>query len=265
MENVVRKSHMARRGKRLGLLLVGHGTRDAGGVSEFLALADQVAGRLPNVLVRPGFLELAEPSIRDAVEAITSRNVDAIVVVPALLFAAGHAKRDIPCAIDEALAGGREVPYVQAQHLGTHEQLIALSHRRFQKATSHLAPIPDDETMLLLIGRGSRDKDANAEMLEFSKLRQRRCGSRHVTTTFFAMAAPSFEVTIQDLQQRPFRRIVVQPHLLFSGQIMAQIVAMVGQANRRTSDQVWIICEHLGPSSWLAGVVVDRFMQALTP
>ena len=86
MENVVRESNMARRGQRLGLLLVGHGTRDARGVSEFLSLADQVAGRLPNVFVRPGFLELAEPTIRDAVEAITSRGVDAIVVVPALIF-----------------------------------------------------------------------------------------------------------------------------------------------------------------------------------
>ena len=147
MENVVRESNMARRGQRLGLLLVGHGTRDARGVSEFLSLADQVAGRLPNVFVRPGFLELAEPTIRDAVEAITSRGVDAIVVVPALLFAAGHAKRDIPQAMDELLAGGREIPHVQAQHLGTHEHLIALSRRRFQEATSDLAPIPDDETM----------------------------------------------------------------------------------------------------------------------
>jgi len=44
---------------------------------------------------------------------------------------------------------------------------------------------------------------------------------------------------------------------------MAQIVARIGQANRETFDQEWLRSEHLGPSSWIARVVVDRFMQAL--
>jgi hypothetical protein len=44
---------------------------------------------------------------------------------------------------------------------------------------------------------------------------------------------------------------------------MAQIVARVGRANRETSDQEWLLSEHLGLSSWLAREVVDRFMQAL--
>ena len=263
VDSVDFESNMALRGKRPGLLLVGHGTRDARGVSEFLSLADQVAGRLPNVLVRPGFLELAVPSIRDAVEDIGSGDVDVMVVVPALLFAAGHAKRDIPRAVDDAL-GQLQLPCVQAQHFGTHEQLIALSHRRFLDATSHLPSIPDDLTMLLLIGRGSRDEDAKAEMLEVSRLRQQLSGVRHVTTSFFAMSDPGLEVTIADLQQRPFRRIVVQPHLLFYGQIMAQIADMVTAANLQSSDQEWVGCEHLGPSSGLAQVVVNRFMQALT-
>ncbi len=264
VEKVVRESNVGLAGRRLGLLLVGHGTRDARGVSEFLALADQVAGRLPNVLVRPGFLEFSAPTVGDAVEAIASRGVDSMVVVPALLFAAGHAKRDIPRVIKEALLGRSEVPFVRAEHFGTHEQLIELSHRRYQEATSELARISDDETMLLLIGRGSRDRDANAEMLEFSKLRQHLGNLPHVTTAFFAMADPSFELTIQELQRRPFRRIVVQPHLLFFGQIMAQIVDRVNAANLQKSDQEWVVCEHLGRSSWLAQVVIDRFIQALT-
>ena len=213
VENVIHQSRAALRGQRLGLLLVGHGTRDARGVGEFLTLADKVARYLPDILVRPGFLELADPTVRDGIEAIAAHGVETIVVVPALLFAAGHIKRDIPRAIDEVLCD-QPVPYVQAQHLGTHERLIALSQQRYREATSHLTPIPDDETMLLLIGRGSQDGYANAEMLEFSELRQHQDGLRHVTTTFFAMAEPSFEVTIQELQQRPFRRIVVQPHLL---------------------------------------------------
>jgi sirohydrochlorin ferrochelatase len=210
-------------------------------------------------------LELSQPTIGEAVEAIASHGVDSLVVVPALLFAAGHAKRDIPCAIEEALVGRRlDVPFVQSLHFGTHEGLIQLSRQRYLEATSQLAQIPDDETMLLLIGRGSRDSDATAEMLEFSKLRQHLGSLRHVTTAFFAMAEPSFEVTLQELQQRPFRRIVVQPHLLFFGEIMAQIVDRVKVANRQKSDQQWVVCEHLGLSSWLAQVVVDRFMQALT-
>ena len=124
-----------------GLLLVGHGTRDPGGVAELIKLADLVDSRLPDVAVRLGCLEFAQPTIQEALSLLIAKGVDSLVVVPVLLFAAGHAKHDIPQAIIESFSGGVTIPYVQAAHLGTHEQVIAQSAARYQETLSQVAPL----------------------------------------------------------------------------------------------------------------------------
>jgi len=242
-----------------GLLMVGHGTRDPRGVGELITLVERIAERLPSVAVRPAFLELAEPTISASLADLLSHGVRSLVVSPVLLFAAGHAKEDIPRAIDAAMREDAKIPFVQTAHLGLHEQLVLLSSERFREATAELAVIPADETLLLLVGRGSRDSGATSEMIEFSRCRQRYDGLSHVTTSFFAMAEPRLESAIKALQNRPFRRIVVQPHLLFHGQILDRIAAAVHDANRQSVRQEWILCEHLGPSARLAQVFVERY------
>src|SRR5436190_669000 len=86
-----------------GLLLVGHGTRDAEGLAEFASLARLVMERLPEFAVEPCFLELAEPDIPTAVHRLMASGIRQLTVAPLLLFAAGHAKRDIPMTVAEAI------------------------------------------------------------------------------------------------------------------------------------------------------------------
>ncbi len=126
-----------------GLLLVGHGTRDARGLAEFQTIARRVAEVADGFLVEACYLELAEPSIATAMRRLLERGVRRVTVAPLLLFAAGHAKRDIPGAVEAARAeGGRRkaegggkkfgaegnelvVDYVGA--LECHEKIVELS------------------------------------------------------------------------------------------------------------------------------------------
>src|SRR5436190_70542 len=87
----------------LGLLLVGHGTRDSAGLAEFRELHRLLVERAGELPVESCFLELAEPNISAGIEALLARGVRQIVVAPLLLFAAGHAKRDIPEGVADAL------------------------------------------------------------------------------------------------------------------------------------------------------------------
>ena len=138
-----------------GLLLVGHGTRDTDGCEQFLATADSVATRLADVAVEPCFLELATPSINEAVRRLAAREIDQLSVMPLLLFAAGHAKDDIPRAVDAAVenqgltdkwrpAGDRRVR--QLPHLGCHPELLALSTLRQAEALAERREIDCNET-----------------------------------------------------------------------------------------------------------------------
>ena len=82
-----------------GVLLVGHGSREPEGVTEFLDTARLVAQRAGQAVVEPCFLEFARPTIDEGYCRLIERGARRVVVVPALLFAAGHGRRDIPAAV----------------------------------------------------------------------------------------------------------------------------------------------------------------------
>ena len=93
------------------LLLVGHGTRSDAGVAEFTRFVGQVRartwGRVP--AVDGGFIELARPSVADAVARLVEPAAGGprpIVAVPLVLTAAGHGKGDIPAALADLMARG---------------------------------------------------------------------------------------------------------------------------------------------------------------
>ena len=93
---------------RKGLLLVGHGTRDPAGLAEFREVAGKVAELAPEFRTEACFLELAEPDIGTAVGRLLEARIERLIVAPVLLFSAGHAKRDIPAAVEAAVGGRRK-------------------------------------------------------------------------------------------------------------------------------------------------------------
>src|SRR5437870_4104997 len=86
-----------------GLLLIGHGTRDPIGQAEFLQTVELVRARCGELPVEYGYLELAEPPIAAGVAALVRAEVTEIIAAPVLLFAAGHAKDDIPRELANAV------------------------------------------------------------------------------------------------------------------------------------------------------------------
>ncbi len=248
--------------RRFGLLLVGHGTRSAVGQREFLQLAELLAAEHDSGPVEPCFLELAEPGIEQALARLVGQDMDELMVVPLLLFAAGHAKRDIPSAVAEALAARPTLPKRQTEPLGCHEALVELSARRYQQALADLAPVPAEETVLVLVGRGSRDEGASAEMRRFAALRAAKTPVGQTEICFYAMAPPSLTETLTRVAQAPARRVVVQPHLLFQGELLAAVAAEVERQAEQSPQQQWVLTCHLGPDPLLARAVLDRVRTA---
>jgi sirohydrochlorin cobaltochelatase len=256
-----------------GLLLVGHGTRSATGTRQFLALAGRVARHLAPLPVELAFLELQQPDIDAAVGRLIERGIGRLVTLPLLLFAAGHAKRDIPRQVSAALAhrGRSEIESVQASHLGCHRELVELSRRRMEEAFEHIgsgqlsltaasptadsseggpgsrrglvppAGVPGSETCLLLVGRGSHDESATADMHEFARLRQRSLDSIKVEVAFLAMARPLLSEQLGNLGCQTYRRVIVQPHLLFDGDLVESIERHVAKAAARHRAQEWMV------------------------
>jgi sirohydrochlorin ferrochelatase len=97
------------------LLVAAHGTRSAAGSATTRALTASVAAQRPSVPVSLCFLDVAEPSLSNALDELSGTDV---VVVPLLLSAGYHVTADIP-----SIAAGRTNVRVAA-HLGPDPLII---------------------------------------------------------------------------------------------------------------------------------------------
>ena len=137
------------------LLLVGHGTVDERGVAEFTAFTDRMRRTMAGIDVAGGFIELAAPSVNEAWRELAARGHSVFAAVPLVLVAAGHAKGDIPAALEREVRRQPGTNYRFGRPLGPHPTLLALLADRIA------AVAPETGTAVVLVGRGSTDPDAN--------------------------------------------------------------------------------------------------------
>lgn len=239
-----------------GLLLVAHGTRSAEGVASTFELCRRVR-ELVDLPVEVCFLELAEPALPEGLNEMARRGLKHIAVSPILLFSAGHAKVDIPAALADAAREHPGVCFQQALALESHPLVIEQSVRRFREAVSAEPKDLATDTLLVMVGRGSRDAEAAAEFARFARLRWDCHPTAWLETAFVAMAKPSLEQTTAMAARMGFGRVVVQPHLLFAGDLETRIQQHVAARAEEFPECQWITTGTLGPTELIAQALVD--------
>jgi sirohydrochlorin cobaltochelatase len=252
----------------IGILLAGHGTCHEAGLAEVRTLAKQVAGALAPWPVETGFIELAEPTIGGAFDRLVKRRVQEVRVVPLLLFAAGHAKADLPSAIREAADVHKNIEVTVAPPFGLDERIGSLSQRRFNEALSGRSYLSANQVYWLLAGRGSSDAEAIAEFERFASRQAQRLELPNFGFAFVAAAQPSLEAGLMRaaaMATAGVKRIVVQPHLLFCGAVVDQLHAAVARGQAKCPGVEWVACAHLGPEQELVDAVVERATDTATP
>lgn len=102
------------------LLIIAHGSRRAASNDEVRELAERVRDlRSPGIdHVEAAFLELAEPSIPDAMARCVALGAREIVVFPYFLAAGTHVAEDIPEAVEAFCERHPQVHVRLARHLG---------------------------------------------------------------------------------------------------------------------------------------------------
>jgi sirohydrochlorin ferrochelatase len=108
------------------VLIVDHGSRLPEANELLLAAAARVRERLPDRLVRTAHLDLAEPAIPDAIDALVEEGAGEIVVAPWFLSPGAHTARDLPRLAAEAARRHPAVRIVCAPPLGLDERLVDL-------------------------------------------------------------------------------------------------------------------------------------------
>ena len=254
-----------------GILVVGHGTADACGADETRLLATRIADALPGVAVELGFLEVIGPTVADALERLSSRGCHEAVAAPLLLFTAGHARRDLPEAI-AAPAARLGMTVCQADALGCHPALVALSRRRRDEARATAGAGGRAEAVAFVV-RGSSDPSTPPQADAFlAASLGLEAPPPPAAVGFVAAARPTVAEALDGLAGAARRaggawRVLVQPHLLFRGHVIDRVAEEIDAARRRHPGIEWVAVERLGPDPAVVRAVIDRVMpgRALPP
>ncbi|WP_110515120.1 sirohydrochlorin chelatase [Herpetosiphon llansteffanensis] len=114
----------AREYDQAGLLILVHGSPQPASNAPIQAVAERVRQATPWAKVQVCFMDLNEPSIPDALDALIEQGLEQIVAVPYFIQFGSHVREDLP----ELIQAGRErhahAQIVLAQHLDYDELLI---------------------------------------------------------------------------------------------------------------------------------------------
>jgi sirohydrochlorin cobaltochelatase len=246
------------------LLIAGHGTRDPEGVAGFTALTKRLTAQTEAdgepLDVAGGFIELSVPPLRDAVSGLVEQGHRTLVAVPLMLSAAGHSKGDVPAALarEKARHPGLIVRY--GRPLGPHPVLLNLLAERISAAAQEL-PEP---YAVLLVGRGSTDPDANAEVCKDTRMLWEGRGYELTETAFVSLARPSVAEGLERCRRLGARRIVVARYFLFAGVLPDRVAAQAAAYARAHPGLNIQYADVLGDCDEIAGLVAERYREALT-
>jgi len=243
------------------LLLAAHGTRDQAGVAAFSALAERVAALAARdgTRVAGGFIELSPPPLRDAVAALAGGAPGNIVAVPLMLSAAGHAKGDIPAALARERTRHQGLSWTYARPLGPHPALLDLLATRIS-AVAPASPLP----AVLVVGRGTSDPDANADVVKSTRLLWEGRGYPLAETAFVSLTAPSVAQGLERCRLLGARQIVVARYFLFPGVLPDRVVSQAREFAGAHPGLDVRCTDVLGDCDEIAALVYERYHEALS-
>lgn len=249
---------------RVGVMLCGHGSRDETAVAEFARLAGEMTARLPEFPVEYGYLEFATPIIRTGLDALRARGADRILAVPGMLFAAGHAKNDIPSVLNTYAAGHPGLAIDYGRELGLDARLMRAAGARIGAALAGAGDrVPVAETLLLVVGRGASDPDANSNVAKVMRMLWEGFGFGWGETAYSGVTFPLVEPALDRAARLGFRRIVVFPYFLFTGVLVKRIYEHTDRVAARHPDIEFVKASYLGDHPFVVDAFVARVRETL--
>ena len=210
--------------EKYGVMVCGHGSRDEDAESEFLNFAKKLKNQLLQYELDWGFLEFANPVIKSGLDSLREKGIREIMSVPVMLFAAGHAKNDIPSVLNAYQAQYPELSISYGRELGIDLKLIRAAGERVKDAIERAdGDISPEETLLMVVGRGASDPDANSNVSKVTRMLWEGLGFGWAETAYSGVTFPLIKPGLEHASKLGYKRIVVFPYFLFTGILVKRI------------------------------------------
>ncbi|HVO02635.1 MAG TPA: sirohydrochlorin chelatase [Candidatus Cybelea sp.] len=249
--------------QKIGVMVCGHGSRDPEAIEEFKAVAAGIARRLPQYPADYGFLEFARPIIRDGLDRLRAGGVERILAVPGMLFAAGHAKDDIPSVLNTYQAQhGVKIDY--GRDLAVDLKLLRVAAERIEAAERAVTrKVKRAETLLMVVGRGTSDPDANSNIAKVARMLWEGMGFGWCEVAYSGVTFPLVGPGLEHAVRLGYRRIIVFPYFLFTGVLVKRIYSVTDEMAERHPEIEFLKAQYLNDHPLVLDAFAERVEEIL--
>jgi sirohydrochlorin cobaltochelatase len=213
--------------EKTGIMVCGHGSRNQNAAREFATVAEGLKARYPDTQVEYGYLEFCNPVISEGLDRLRQKGVTRVLAVPGMLFAAGHAKNDIPSVLNTYQAQNPGTVINYGRELGIDLKMIRAAGARIQEAldtaNKEQGEVALHDTLLMVVGRGSSDPDANSNVSKVMRMLWEGFGFGWGETCYSGVTFPLVGPGLSHAAKLGYKRIVVFPYFLFTGVLVKRI------------------------------------------
>lgn len=244
------------------VMICGHGSRDLDAIREFDAMVEALRPRIPGMPVGSGFLEFARPIIREGLDDLKAKGAKRILALPAMLFAAGHVKNDLPWELNTWASENPGVKVEFGRDLAIDLKLIEAAKQRIEEAEAQAKrPATREETLLVVVGRGTNDPDANSNVAKIARMLWEGMGFGWATVAYSGVAHPRTNACLARAVRLGFRRIVVFPYFLFNGILVKRIYEQADEVAALNTDVEFLKADYLNAHPRVLDAFVERLAE----
>ncbi len=247
---------------KTGIMVCGHGSRNQNAATEFAKLAQGLKRRYPDTPVEYGYLEFCNPVIHAGLDRLREQGVTRVLAVPGMLFAAGHAKNDIPSVLNTYQAMHPDMRVDYGRELGVDLKMIRAAGERVEQALARAdrenGTIPHHDTLLMVVGRGASDPDANSNVSKVTRMLWEGLGLGWAETCYSGVTFPLVEPALNHAVRLGYRRIVVFPYFLFTGVLVKRIYSFTNKVAAAHPDIEFVKAGYLNDHDLVLDTFVDR-------
>ncbi len=253
--------------EKLGIMVCGHGSRNQNAAREFAVIAEGLRARYPDMPVEYGYLEFCNPVISAGLDSLRAQGVTRVLAVPGMLFAAGHAKNDIPSVLNTYQAQNPGMVINYGRELGIDLKMIRAAGDRIQAAVDEAnaahGMVDKHDTLLMVVGRGSSDPDANSNVSKVMRMLWEGMGFGWGETCYSGVTFPLVEPGLNHAARLGYKRIIVFPYFLFTGVLVKRIYSYTDEVAARHPEIQFVKASYLNDHPLVLDAFQDRVKEIL--
>jgi sirohydrochlorin cobaltochelatase len=180
-----------------------------------------------------------------------------------MLFASGHANNDIPSVLNTYQAAHPGLTIDYGRELGLDARMIRAAGARINEALDGAGDVPLHETLLVVVGRGASDPDANSNVAKVTRMLWEGFGFGWAETAYSGVTFPLVEPALEKAAKLGFRRIIVFPYFLFTGILVDRIYAATDAVAARHPEIAFLKAPYLNDHPLVIETFVERVNEIL--